>query len=277
MAMIAACALEPGVYFAINSPAGDRRRDGRAGRGRPSPAGASRSTPRRWTALARSVGEQTLLNRTGGAPSLAVGMAHIFSGTIGGERLLGIWYHFAIMFEALFILTVLDAGTRVGRFMVQELLGRVWEPLGAHAARGPSTLVDERRHRGRLGLLPLPGRPRPARRHQLPVAALRHREPDPGLGRARGGHHHPHQDGARALRRGSRSLPMAWLVDGDPHRRAARRSSTPTRASASWPRRARSSSRSPTGRVPEAKVADTRRVVFNNRLDAGVTGALRAA
>jgi len=80
--------------------------------------------------LARSVGEQTLLNRAGGAPSLAVGMAQIFSNTIGGAHLLSIWYHFAIMFEALFILTVLDAGTRVGRFMVQELGGRIWKPFG---------------------------------------------------------------------------------------------------------------------------------------------------
>src|SRR5207247_10349112 len=80
--------------------------------------------------LARSVGEQTLLNRAGGAPSLAVGMAQSFSNTIGGPRLLSIWYHFAIMFEALFILTVLDAGTRVGRFMVQELGGRIWAPFG---------------------------------------------------------------------------------------------------------------------------------------------------
>jgi carbon starvation protein len=129
MAMVAACAMQPGVYFAINSPpaivgaAGD-------------PATATISS---WgypvdTAtmvnLAHAVGEQTLFNRTGGAPSLAVGMAQIFSHTIGGERLLSIWYHFAIMFEALFILTVLDAGTRVGRFMVQELAGRVWKPLG---------------------------------------------------------------------------------------------------------------------------------------------------
>jgi carbon starvation protein len=82
------------------------------------------------TRLAHAVGEQTLLNRAGGAPSLAVGMAQIFSNTIGGDRLLSIWYHFAIMFEALFILTVLDAGTRVGRFMIQELGGRFWKPLG---------------------------------------------------------------------------------------------------------------------------------------------------
>jgi carbon starvation protein len=81
------------------------------------------------TQLASAVGEQTLLNRTGGAPSLAVGMAQIFSSTIGGGRLLGIWYHFAIMFEALFVLTVLDAGTRVGRFMIHELGGRIWKPL----------------------------------------------------------------------------------------------------------------------------------------------------
>jgi carbon starvation protein len=87
-------------------------------------------TAETMTRLAHAVGEQTLLNRAGGAPSLAVGMAQIFSNTIGGERLLSIWYHFAIMFEALFILTVLDAGTRVGRFMVQELVGRVWKPLG---------------------------------------------------------------------------------------------------------------------------------------------------
>ena len=88
------------------------------------------------SALAQRVGEHTLLDRTGGAPSLAVGMAQIFSGTIGGERLLSIWYHFAIMFEALFILTVLDAGTRVGRFMVQELGGHVWKPLGKSGSTG---------------------------------------------------------------------------------------------------------------------------------------------
>ncbi|HXJ13302.1 MAG TPA: carbon starvation CstA family protein [Candidatus Limnocylindrales bacterium] len=129
MAMVAACAMTPGVYFAINSPASIVGAT-------PDAAAATISS---WgyplsgatmTSLAHAVGEQTLLNRAGGAPSLAVGMAQIFSSTIGGDRLLSIWYHFAIMFEALFILTVLDAGTRVGRFMIQELGGRVWKPMG---------------------------------------------------------------------------------------------------------------------------------------------------
>jgi carbon starvation protein len=129
MAMVAACAMPPGVYFAINSPPSIVGSSGEAaamtisGWGYPLQA-------QTMTDLAHKVGEITLWNRAGGAPSLAVGMAQIFSSTIGGERLLSIWYHFAIMLEALFILTVLDAGTRVGRFMVQDLGGRVWKPFG---------------------------------------------------------------------------------------------------------------------------------------------------
>src|SRR5205814_1578621 len=80
--------------------------------------------------LAQAVGEQTLYNRTGGAPAFAVGMAHIFANSLGGQAVMALWYHFAIMFEALFILTVLDAGTRVGRFMIQDALGHVWKPIG---------------------------------------------------------------------------------------------------------------------------------------------------
>jgi len=128
MAMVAAGILQPGVYFAINSPAGVVGA---------SLADATRTiatwgfvvSPEDMTRLAQQVGETTLLARTGGAPSLAVGMAQIFSGVFGGG-LLAVWYHFAIMFEALFILTTIDTGTRVGRFMLQELLGHVYKPLG---------------------------------------------------------------------------------------------------------------------------------------------------
>ncbi len=128
MAMIAACVLKPGIYFSVNSPAGIVGR-------LPEQAVATISgwgfpvTAQDMSDLATKVGEVTLFNRTGGAPSLAVGMAHIFSGSLGGAAM-GIWYHFAIMFEALFILTILDAGTRVGRFLLQDLMGHFWKPLG---------------------------------------------------------------------------------------------------------------------------------------------------
>jgi carbon starvation protein len=127
--MIAASVLQPGVYFAVNSPAGIV---GQA----PETAAATISsmgfpvTANEMAQLAHAVGEETLFNRTGGAPAFAVGMAHIFSSSLGGQAVMAIWYHFAIMFEALFILTVLDAGTRVGRFMLQDALGHVWKPLG---------------------------------------------------------------------------------------------------------------------------------------------------
>ena len=129
MAIIAACVMQPGVYFAINSPAGIV---GQA----PATAAATISgwgfpvTAADMETLAHAVGEQTLFNRTGGAPAFAVGMAHIFSHSLGGETLMALWYHFAIMFEALFILTILDAGTRVARFMLQDALGHVYKPLG---------------------------------------------------------------------------------------------------------------------------------------------------
>jgi carbon starvation protein len=129
MATIAACVLQPGTYFAINSPAGIVGQAPEAAASVISNWGFS-VTAGEMHALAQAVGEQTLFNRTGGAPAFAVGMAHIFSHSIGGQALMAIWYHFAIMFEALFILTVLDAGTRVGRFMLQDALGHVWKPMG---------------------------------------------------------------------------------------------------------------------------------------------------
>ncbi len=128
MALCAAAALEPGVYFAINAPIGALGGTVQAAADQIRQWGFV-VTPEQLSALAGSVGEVTLLGRVGGAPSLAVGMAHIFSGAFG-QQLMGLWYHFAIMFEALFILTTLDAGTRVGRFMMQEFLGHAWEPLG---------------------------------------------------------------------------------------------------------------------------------------------------
>ena len=128
MAMIAACTLDPGVYFAMNTaPAALAQAQAAL-----SQAGFV-VTPEAMQALAAQMGEQTLIARTGGAPSLAVGMAHIFAGftsVLGGRTFTALWYHFAIMFEALFILTTIDTGTRVGRFMLQETVGHLWPRFG---------------------------------------------------------------------------------------------------------------------------------------------------
>lgn len=129
MAIIAACVLQPGVYFAINSPAGLVGQSASAATTMISSWGFPVTAAEMQT-LAHAVGEQTLFNRTGGAPAFAVGMAHIFSQTLGGTTVMALWYHFAVMFEALFILTVLDAGTRVARFMIQDALGHIYKPLG---------------------------------------------------------------------------------------------------------------------------------------------------
>ncbi len=128
MALIAATLLDPGVFFAINSAAGVVGATPEAAVHTISAWGFPVSVEQ-MRALAASMGEQTLFARTGGAPSLAVGMASIFGSTFG-QGMLALWYHFAVMFEAVFLLATLDAGTRVGRFMVQDLLGRVWQPLG---------------------------------------------------------------------------------------------------------------------------------------------------
>src|SRR5437763_5295265 len=128
MAMIAACVLQPGEYFAINT------------KGPPTEVVAKISaagfpvTEAGMQDLATGLGEKTMFGRAGGAPTFAVGMAHMFSRVSSNPTALALWYHFAIMFEALFILTTLDAGTRVGRFLLQDLLGSWWKPLGDRRA-----------------------------------------------------------------------------------------------------------------------------------------------
>ena len=128
MAMIAACTLDPGIYFAMNTtPAALAQASQVLGQ-----AGFV-VTPDVMGELASRMGETTLIARSGGAPSLAVGMAQIFASAtsvLGGKTLTALWYHFAIMFEALFILTTIDTGTRVGRFMLQEIVGHVWPRFG---------------------------------------------------------------------------------------------------------------------------------------------------
>jgi carbon starvation protein len=267
MAMVAACALDPGVYFAVNA------HESVVG----ATAAQASATITSWgfpvdpagmEALARSVGEQTLWSRSGGAPSLALGMARIFSGTIGGERLLGIWYHFAIMFEALFILTVLDAGTRVGRFMVQEILGHVWKPLG-RTGSWPATLFTSALivaawgyflYRGVLDplggintLWPLFGISNQILASVALVVAT-----------------------TILIKSGKRRyvwvtlVPTVWLL-------SATLTASWQKAFAHDPRvgflaAARSvEQRIESGAVPAEKVAGERRVAFNNRLDAGVT------
>jgi carbon starvation protein len=128
MAMIAAATLEPGIYFAMNVGAGVIGTTPQTAATKIAEWGFM-LRPEQMTQLAQQMGEASLLSRTGGAPSLAVGMAGILGNVFSGAGL-ALWYHFAIMFEALFILTTIDAGTRVGRFMLQELLGHIWAPLG---------------------------------------------------------------------------------------------------------------------------------------------------
>ena len=139
MAMIAATLLEPGVYFAINSGPGIVGKTAEVAVTTISSWGFP-VTVEQMQFLAKEMGESTLFARTGGAPSLAVGMASIFSSAFG-QSMLAIWYHFAIMFEAVFILTTLDAGTRVGRFMLQDFLGHFHKPLGQTSAY-PSVIIS---------------------------------------------------------------------------------------------------------------------------------------
>jgi carbon starvation protein len=270
MAMVASCAMTPGVYFAINSPASlvgatpDAAAATISGWGFPLAAHTV-------TDLARAVGEQTILNRAGGAPSLAVGMAQIFSNTIGGDRLLSIWYHFAIMFEALFILTVLDAGTRVGRFMIQELGGRVWKPFG-RTGWMPGVLISSGLIVGAWGYFLYQG-------VVDPLGGINSLWPLFGISNQ--------LLAAVALVVATTILlkmgrfrwiwvtlvPMAWLVI--------------ITMTASWQKIFHSNPRIgflsyantlaaqiAAGKIPAAKIAEAHRLIFNNRLDAAVTALL---
>ena len=129
MAITAACVLDPGIYFVMNSPAAVIGTTAERAAEVVSSWGFV-ITPDMINQTAKDIGETTILSRAGGAPTLAVGMAQILAQALGGKSMEAFWYHFAILFEALFILTAVDAGTRVGRFMIQDMLGHVWAPLG---------------------------------------------------------------------------------------------------------------------------------------------------
>ena len=151
MAIIAACSLKPGEYFAVNAGMAKQvadasdpaTRDALAAKVVPQIAAVSGFpvTPEQMKKLAHDVGEENMVGRTGGAPTFALGMAQMFHRVFPGEGLMALWYHFAIMFEALFILTTIDAGTRVGRFILQDFLGNLWKPLGDTRNTGASVLA----------------------------------------------------------------------------------------------------------------------------------------
>ena len=272
MAMVAACAMTPGVYFSINSPpavvgaAADVATATISSWGYPVDA-------RTMAGLAHAVGEQTLFNRTGGAPSLAVGMAQIFSSTIGGQKLMSIWYHFAIMFEALFILTVLDAGTRVGRFMIHELGSRVWKPLG-RTAWTPGVLVSSALIVGGWGYFLYQG-------VLDPLGGINSLWPLFGISNQLLAAVALVVATTILMKMGRLRwiwvtlLPMAWLVT--------------ITMTASWQK---IFDRSPRmgflsaangmaaqiadGKIPAAKIAETQRLIFNQRLDAAVTAVFAA-
>ncbi len=270
MAMIAACALQPGVYFAINSPAGIVGKTADAAAKTISSWGFALD-PQTITSLAQRVGERTLLDRTGGAPSLAVGMAQIFSGTIGGDRLLAIWYHFAIMFEALFILTTLDAGTRVGRFMVQDLAGHAWKPLGRSGSIS-GTLVASAVMVGAWGYFLWQG-------VQDPLGGINSLWPLFGIANQLLAAVALVVATTILLKMGRARfiwvtlVPMVWLVAVT--MTASYQKIFSASARLGFLAQANTlAGQISSGAIPAAQIAETQRLIFNNRLDAAVTAVL---
>ncbi len=188
MALITAAILNQHLYFAMNAPAAQTGTTAQTAADYVNGLGLSGApiTPEQITQAAEDVGEESIVSRTGGAPTLAFGMSEVLHQVFGGESLKAFWYHFAIMFEALFILTTVDAGTRVARFMLSDGLSNLGGPLrklqGSELA---GRRVDLQHHRRRgLGRHPADGCHRSARRHQHAVPAVRHRQPAAGGHRA---------------------------------------------------------------------------------------------
>lgn len=196
MALVAATLLSPGVYFAINSPGAAIGTDVSAAASTISSWGFSVSADE-INSLAQQVDEESILSRTGGAPSLAVGMAHIFSKIVGGPQLMAFWYHFAILFEAVFILTTIDAGTRVGRFMLQDLLGNIWKPIGKTDWM-PAVYITSAIVVAGWGYFLVVGS-LTAGRHQHALAALWHNKSDAGSHCSDCGDNSHHQDGQNQI------------------------------------------------------------------------------
>ena len=182
MALCAACVLEPGVYFAMNSAPALIGSTPEAAANVISGWGFA-ITPQGLSDIATQVGEKTILSRTGGAPTLAVGMAKILSSAIGGSGATSFWYHFAILFEALFILTTIDAGTRVARFMIQDLIGNFVPSFNRSGAWIPNLTATALAVTG-WGWFLYQGVVDPLGRHQHAMAAVRHRQSNAGGDRA---------------------------------------------------------------------------------------------
>ncbi len=205
MALVAASIIDPGVYFAMNSPAAVIGADVASAAHHISTTWGFAITPEQLTATAAAIGEPTILHRAGGAPTLAVGIAQILHQAIpnSSDAMMAFWYHFAILFEALFILTAVDAGTRA------RPLHAAGPARQLRAGAEEDRVVDRQHHRhrrlrGAVGLPAVHRRGRSVRRHPDAVAAVRHLQPDAGRHRADAGHGGAVQDEARPLRVGDR-------------------------------------------------------------------------